>query len=43
MSGHFSGKAEAKAAEREGEIEKLPAKIGQLVLERDILVKASGW
>ena len=35
MSGIFSGKAEAKAAEKEGEI-------GQLVVERDFLVKASG-
>ena len=42
MSGIFSGKAEAKAAAKEGEIEKLHAKIGQLVLERDFLVKASG-
>ncbi len=42
MSGIFSGKAEAKAAEKEGEIEKLHAKIGQLVVERDFLVKASG-
>lgn len=42
MSGIFSGKAEAKAAEKEGEIEKLHAKIGQLVVERDFLVKACG-
>ncbi|WP_302664676.1 transposase [Alloyangia pacifica] len=42
MSAIFSGKAEAKAAEKEGEIEKLHAKIGQLVVERDFLVKASG-
>ena len=42
MSGIFSGKAEAKAAEKEGEIEKLHAKIGQLVVERDFLAKASG-
>lgn len=35
MSGMFSGKAEAKAAEKEGEIEKLHAEIGQLVVERD--------
>ncbi|WP_407920728.1 IS3 family transposase [Frigidibacter oleivorans] len=34
MSGIFSGKAEAKSAEKEGEIEKLHAKIGQLVVER---------
>ena len=42
VSGIFSRKAEAKAAAKEGEIEKLHAKIGQLVLERDFLVKASG-
>ncbi len=42
MSVIFSGKAEAKAAAKEGEIEKLHAKIGQLVVERDFLVKASG-
>ena len=42
MSGIFSGKADAKATEKEGEIEKLHAKIGQLVVERDFLVKASG-
>jgi transposase len=33
---------EAKDAVREGEIEKLHAKIGQLVVERDFLAKASG-
>lgn len=42
MAGLFSGKTEAKAAEKEGEIEKLHAKIGQLVVERDFLAKASG-
>lgn len=42
MSGIFAGKAEAKAAEKDGEIEKLHAKIGQLVVERDFLAKASG-
>ena len=42
MTAIFSGKAEAKAAEKEGEIEKLHAKIGQLVVERDFLAKASG-
>ncbi|NDK36122.1 transposase [Rhodovulum sulfidophilum] len=42
MSGIFSGKVEAKAAEKEGEIEKLHAKIGQLVVEPDFLAKASG-
>jgi transposase len=42
MAGLFSGKSEARAAEREGEIEKLHAKIGQLVVERDFSAKASG-
>ena len=39
MSGIFSGKAKAKAAEKDGEIETLHAKIGQLVVERDFLAK----
>ena len=38
----FSGKAEASEGIREEELEKLHAKIGQLVVERDFLVKASG-
>ena len=38
----FSGKAEAKDGVREEELEKLHAKIGQLVVERDFLAKASG-
>ena len=38
----FSGKVEAKEGIREEELEKLHAKIGQLVVERDFLVKASG-
>ena len=38
----FSGRAEAKSAERDGEVEKLHAKIGQLLMERDFLAKASG-
>ena len=42
MAGVFSGKAEADAAAREGELEKLHAKIGQLVVERDFLAKVSG-
>ena len=42
MAGVFSGKAEAAAAEREGDLEKLHAKIGQLVVERDFLAKAFG-
>ena len=37
-----SGKAEAKEGIREEELEKLHAKIGQLVVERDFLAKASG-
>ncbi len=41
MTGVVSGRAEAKAAEKEGGIEKLHAKIGQLVVERDFLEKAS--
>ncbi len=42
MAGIFSGKAEANAAEKECQIEKLHTKIGQLVVERDFLAKASG-
>jgi len=38
----FSGQAEVKEAAREGEVEKLHAKIGQLLVERDFLAKASG-
>jgi transposase len=38
----FSGKAEAADALREAEVEKLHAKIGQLVVERDFLKRASG-
>ena len=38
----FSGKVEAKEGIREEEVEKLHAKIGQLVLERDFLAKVSG-
>ena len=38
----FSGKTEAKDTAREGEVEKLHAKIGQLVVERDFLAKAFG-
>ena len=38
----FSGKAEAKEGIREEELEKLHAKIGQLVVKRDFLAKASG-
>jgi transposase len=42
MSGVFSGKAEAVEAARDGEIDQLHAKIGQLVVERDFLRRASG-
>ncbi len=38
----FSGKGEAKEGIREEDLEKLHAKIGQLVVERDFLAKASG-
>ena len=38
----FSGKAEASETARADEVEKLHAKIGQLVVERDFLSKASG-
>ena len=37
----FSGKVEAKEGIREEEVEKPHAKIGQLVVERDFLAKAS--
>ncbi len=37
----FSGKADAKEGVREEDVEKLHAKIGQLVVERDFLAKAS--
>ena len=42
MAGVFSGGAEAAAAAREDELDKWQAKIGQLVVERDLLRKASG-
>jgi len=38
----FSGKAEAVQATSDAELEKLHAKIGQLVVERDFLSKAFG-
>lgn len=41
MSGIFSGKAEAKVAEKESGIEKLHAKIGQLMVERDFSAKGA--
>ncbi len=42
LSSVFSGKTEAKEVAREEEVEKLHAKIGQLVVERDFLAKAFG-
>lgn len=38
----LSGKVEAAEAAREGEIDQLHAKIGQLVVQRDFLRRASG-
>jgi transposase len=42
MASTFSGKAEAVQATSDAELEKLHAKIGQLVVERDFLSKAFG-
>lgn len=42
MASVFSGRAEAAGAARESEIGQLQAKIGQLVVERDFLRRASG-
>ncbi|MBB5696650.1 transposase [Roseomonas pecuniae] len=44
MAGVFSGKSAAQESAKasEAEVEKLHAKIGQLVVERDFLAKASG-
>ena len=42
LSGVFSGKTEAAATARADEVGRLHAKIGQLVVERDFLSKASG-
>ena len=42
MAGVFAGKAEAAEAARESAIDQLHAKIGQLVVERDFLRRASG-
>lgn len=41
MAATFSGKAEAVTAAREAEWTKLHAKIGQLVVERDVLQRGS--
>tara|TARA_R110000751_G_scaffold64782_1_gene132880 strand:- start:488 stop:619 length:132 start_codon:yes stop_codon:yes gene_type:complete len=42
MSGALSGRAEAAAADREAELSKLHAKIGEPDLEREPVLKASG-
>jgi len=42
MAGVFSGKAEAEMSDREAHFDRLHAKIGELVVERDFLRKASG-
>ncbi len=42
LSTVFSGKAEAAEAIRADEVERLHAKIGRLVVERDFLSKACG-
>ena len=42
LSGVFSGKTEAAATARADEVERLHAKIGQLVVERDFSSKAFG-
>jgi len=42
LASTFSGKAEAVQVTGEAELTRLHAKIGQLVVERDFLAKASG-
>jgi transposase len=42
MATLFSGKTEAAPAATAADIDKLHAKIGQLIVERDFLVRASG-
>jgi transposase len=42
MASTFSGKSEVAPAATTADIDKLHAKIGQLVVERDFLVRASG-
>ena len=42
MAGTFSGAGDAAKVISESEVEKLHAKIGQLVVERDFLAKAFG-
>ena len=41
LSTVFAGKPHAAGKAREADVEKLHAKIGQLIVERDFLVKAS--
>ena len=42
MAGTFSGAGDVAKAVSESEVERLHAKIGQLVVERDFLTKAFG-
>ena len=42
MAATFTGGAAERDHVREGELKELHAKIGQLVIERDFLAKASG-
>ena len=42
MASTFSGAGDAAKAASEAEVDKLHAKIGQLLVERDFLAKASG-
>ena len=42
MAGTFAGTGDAARSASESEVEKLHAKIGQLVVERDFLAKAFG-
>lgn len=42
LSSTFSSKSETASSTSETDLEKLHAKIGQLVIERDFLAKASG-
>lgn len=42
MGSTYSGAGDAAKVASEAEVEKLHAKIGQLVVERDFLAKASG-
>lgn len=42
MSATFSSKSDSSSSSMAADLEKLHAKIGQLVIERDFLAKASG-